>query len=49
MAIWKILCIQIAVPKDFSQESFFWREFFWPKNAYLRNEQNLKLKKYDPS
>ena len=38
-AKWILLCIKTAVQKNFSQKSLFWRESFWPKNAYIRNEQ----------
>ena len=34
-----LLCIETCMQKDFSQKYLFWREFFWPKNAYIRNEQ----------
>ena len=34
--------IETAVQKDFSQKSVFWKVNFDPKNAYLRNEQELE-------
>ena len=35
-----LLCIETCVQKDFSQKSSFWKECFWPKNAYLKRKWN---------
>ena len=37
---WTLLCIETCVQKDFSQKSLFWKECFWPKNAYLKRKWN---------
>ena len=42
MVKWKLFGIETAVQKDFSQKSVFWKVNFDPKNAYLRNEQDME-------